>query len=30
MVFDFLGHKEKVVVGMSHIGALPGSPPGRS
>ena len=26
MVFDFLGPKKKVVVGMAHIGALPGSP----
>jgi membrane complex biogenesis BtpA family protein len=26
MVFDFFGAKEKVVVAMAHIGALPGSP----
>jgi hypothetical protein len=26
MVFDFLGPKKKVVIGMAHIGALPGSP----
>ena len=26
MVFDFFGDKKKVVISMSHIGALPGSP----
>ncbi len=26
MVFDFFGAKEKVVISMAHIGALPGSP----
>ena len=26
MVFEFLGDKKKVVIGMAHIGALPGSP----
>ena len=26
MIFEFLGDKRKVVVGMAHIGALPGSP----
>ena len=26
MVFEFFGAKKKVVIGMAHIGALPGSP----
>lgn len=26
MVFDFFGPRKKVVIGMAHIGALPGSP----
>lgn len=26
MIFDFLGEKKKAVIGMAHIGALPGSP----
>jgi membrane complex biogenesis BtpA family protein len=26
VVFDFFGPKKKVVIGMAHIGALPGSP----
>ncbi|HZU63257.1 MAG TPA: BtpA/SgcQ family protein [Novosphingobium sp.] len=26
MIFDFLGDKRKAVIGMAHIGALPGSP----
>ncbi|CTQ47436.1 BtpA/SgcQ family protein [Roseibium aggregatum] len=26
MVFDFFGEKKKVIIAMSHIGALPGSP----
>ena len=26
MVFEFFGAKKKVVIGMAHIGALPGAP----
>jgi len=26
MIFDFFGHKKKVIIAMAHIGALPGSP----
>jgi hypothetical protein len=26
MVFDFFGSKKKVIIGMAHIGAMPGSP----
>lgn len=26
MIFEFLGDKKKAVIGMAHIGALPGSP----